>query len=53
MFDYYFNDDHKLFRRSLRDFLDKEVMPFIDEWEAQQQIPKEIWKKWAIWAIWA
>lgn len=45
MFDYYFNEDHKLFRRSLRDFLDKEVMPFIDEWEAQQQIPKEIWKK--------
>jgi alkylation response protein AidB-like acyl-CoA dehydrogenase len=45
MFDYYFNEDHKLFRRSLRDFLDKEVMPNIDKWEEDQQIPKSIWKK--------
>lgn len=45
MFDYYFNEDHKLFRRSLRDFLDKEVMPYIDQWEEEQQIPKSIWKK--------
>ena len=45
MFDYYFNQDHKLFRKSLRDFLDKEVMPNIDQWEAEQQIPKSIWKK--------
>lgn len=45
MFNYYFNEDHKLFRSSLRDFLDKEVMPNIDQWEAEQLIPKTIWKK--------
>lgn len=45
MFDYYFSDDHKLFRKSLRDFLDKEVIPNIDEWEEKQEMPKSIWKK--------
>jgi acyl-CoA dehydrogenase len=45
MFDYYFNEDHKMFRRSLRDFLDREVMPNIDKWEADQFMPKSIWKK--------
>jgi len=43
--DYYFKEEHQLFRKSLRDFLDKEVMPHIDEWEENRRIPKEFWKK--------
>ncbi|MEL6594187.1 MAG: acyl-CoA dehydrogenase family protein, partial [Bacteroidota bacterium] len=43
--DYYFNEDHKLFRQGLRQFLDKEVMPNIDAWEEARHTPKEIWKK--------
>ncbi len=42
---YYFNEDHQLFRKSLRDFLDKEVMPNIDQWEEDRRIPKDFWKK--------
>jgi acyl-CoA dehydrogenase len=41
----YFTEEHQLFRQGLKDFLQKEVVPFIDEWEEQQQIPKELWKK--------
>ena len=42
---YYFTEDHETFRQGLRQFLDKEVKPFIDEWEEKGQIPKEVWKK--------
>ncbi len=42
---YYFKEEHELFRQTLRDFLNKEVAPHIDEWEESQQIPKWIWKK--------
>lgn len=42
---YFFNDEHRLFRQSLRDFLDKEVVPFVDQWEEDREIPRSIWKK--------
>ncbi|MFT4567490.1 MAG: hypothetical protein ACI9FN_002457, partial [Saprospiraceae bacterium] len=29
----FFNEEHDLFRQSLRDFMDKEVKPYIDKWE--------------------
>ena len=45
MKDYYFNEDHQMFRQGLKAFLDKEVKPFIDEWEEKEAIPKELWKK--------
>ena len=42
---YYLTEEHNLFRKSLRDFLDKEVVPFVDQWEIDQQVPKEIFLK--------
>lgn len=42
---YYFTEEHNLFREGLRQFLDKEVMPNIDQWEEEQRIPKDLWKK--------
>ena len=42
---YIFNEEHSLFRQGLRDFLSKEVIPNIDQWEEDRQIPKELWKK--------
>ena len=45
MKNYYFNQDHEMFRQGLRDFLQREVTPFIDKWEEDQRIPKELWKK--------
>ncbi len=40
-----FTEDHKIFRQGLRAFLDKEVMPNIDQWEEQQRMPKDLWPK--------
>ncbi len=42
---YHFTEEHELFRQSLRTFLDKEVIPNIDQWEEERQIPRDIWKK--------
>ena len=41
----YFNEEHSLFRESLRDFLSREVSPNISLWEKEGRIPKSIWKK--------
>ncbi len=41
----YFTEEHELFRESLRDFLQKEVVPHIEKWEETGQIERFIWKK--------
>ena len=41
----YLKEEHELFRKSLRDFLKKEVIPHIDEWEEAGELPQNIWKK--------
>ena len=41
----YFTEEHHLFRSSLRDFLDKEVRPNIDQWEKDGELPRSIYKK--------
>jgi len=41
----YFTEEHQLFRESLADFLQKEVVPNIDKWEKTGTIDRFIWKK--------
>jgi len=41
----YFTEEHNQFRQSLRDFLNKEVVPNVDEWEKIGNPPRDIWKK--------
>ncbi|MFC0605944.1 acyl-CoA dehydrogenase family protein [Winogradskyella pulchriflava] len=41
----YFTEEHQLFRESLRDFLQKEVVPHIEKWEETGHIERFIWKK--------
>ena len=45
MKDYYFNEEHILFRKSLQDFVAKEVTPFVDQWEEEGRVPKNVFKK--------
>src|SRR5690606_37008795 len=37
--------EHQIFRESLRHFIQKEIIPHIDQWEKEGQIDKNIWKK--------
>ena len=41
----YFTEEHQLFRQSLREFLQKEVVPHIDKWEETGKIERFIWEK--------
>lgn len=41
----YFNADHNLFRQSVRQFIDTEVTPHINEWETKEQIPRSVWQQ--------
>ena len=37
--------EHHIFRDSLRKFLDKEIVPHIEEWEEAGMVPRSAWKK--------
>ena len=41
----YFTEEHDLFRESLKDFLQKEVVPHVNKWEEDGKIERFIWKK--------
>lgn len=41
----YLRDEHRMFRKALRRFLEKEAVPFYDQWEKERLIPRSFWKK--------
>jgi acyl-CoA dehydrogenase len=41
----YLNEEHEIFRKSLRKFLDKEAYPFYEQWEEERMIPRSFWRK--------
>ncbi|MFO7672568.1 MAG: acyl-CoA dehydrogenase family protein, partial [Lutibacter sp.] len=41
----YFTEEHQAFRKSFQDFLQKEVVPNVDQWEKTGTIERFIWKK--------
>ncbi|WP_299714392.1 acyl-CoA dehydrogenase family protein [uncultured Tenacibaculum sp.] len=41
----YFTEEHESFRKSFRDFLQKEVVPHIEKWEETGTIDRFIWEK--------
>jgi alkylation response protein AidB-like acyl-CoA dehydrogenase len=38
----YFTEEHEQLRKTIRKFVDKEVKPFVDEWEAAGEFPREM-----------
>ncbi|MDX1708852.1 MAG: acyl-CoA dehydrogenase family protein [Desulfobacterales bacterium] len=42
----YFNKDHEMVRKAVREFVEKEINPYMDEWEARGEAPlHELFKK--------
>ena len=39
------DDSHQLWRDSVRAFIDKEIMPHVDEWEEAGRIPRDLYPK--------
>lgn len=40
-----FEEEHELFRQSVRDFIAKEITPYNAEWEKQKMVSRESWLK--------
>lgn len=40
-----YTEEHRIFRESVRKFLEKEVSPYVEEWEEARIVPRSIWKK--------
>ncbi len=40
-----FTEEHKMFRDSFWHFAEKEIVPYIDHWEKEGNIPRELWEK--------
>jgi len=40
-----FTDAHNDFRRRLRAFCDTEILPYVDQWEADHDVPREMWRR--------
>lgn len=38
-------DEHRKFRKQLRTFLEKEVTPYVEEWEKTGVVPKAVWRR--------
>lgn len=38
-------EEHNIFRQSVRTFLEKEVKPYLDAWRKNRQIPRQIWRR--------
>ena len=41
----YFSKAHDMVRRSVRDFVKKEILPDIDDWEEAGEFPRELYRK--------
>ncbi len=41
----FYTEDHEAFRQQLRRFVEKEIAPNIDKWEAAEELPRELHRK--------
>ena len=43
------NDDEKLVRQMVREFVEKEIMPHIEEWNREGKFPLHLVRSWRSW----
>jgi citronellyl-CoA dehydrogenase len=41
----FFREEHELFRKSVSQYLEKEVAPHVEEWEANELFPREVFRR--------
>lgn len=40
-----FKEEHEIFRRSVKAFIEREIAPFHDQWEKDGAVSREVWRK--------
>ncbi|MEW6262511.1 MAG: acyl-CoA dehydrogenase family protein [Thermodesulfobacteriota bacterium] len=41
-----FDEDHRMFRRTVRKWVEAELAPYAEEWEAAGEFPDELFRVW-------
>ena len=41
----YFGETHNLVRQTVKKFVEKEIKPFVNDWEEQGSFPRELYQK--------
>ena len=41
----YFTEEHEMFRKSVRDFVQRELAPHAEEWEKAEEFPREVFRR--------
>lgn len=41
----YYSDEHEQFRKTVREFVSREISPFINEWEENESFPRELYQR--------
>jgi acyl-CoA dehydrogenase len=44
---HYFSADHEQFRAALRDFVDREITPFVNDWDEAETFPRDLYRRMA------
>ncbi len=40
-----YTEEHEIFRRTLKKYIEKEIVPHLEEWEEKEEVPRSFWKK--------
>ncbi|MGA2463074.1 MAG: acyl-CoA dehydrogenase family protein [Thermodesulfobacteriota bacterium] len=40
-----YREEHNIFRSTFRKYVQKEVVPYLDEWEEREEIPRSAWRR--------
>ncbi|MEW6138347.1 MAG: acyl-CoA dehydrogenase family protein [Thermodesulfobacteriota bacterium] len=40
-----YTEEHAIFRQSIRKFFEREVIPYVDQWEEDGIVPRAVWKR--------
>ena len=41
----YYSEEHEAFRNTVRRFVEREIMPHVDQWDEAEEFPRELYRK--------
>ena len=41
----FYSEEHEAFRSTVRRFVEREIMPHVDQWDEAEEFPRELYKK--------
>ena len=41
----FYTAEHEAFRQTVRRFVDREIMPHVDQWDEAEEFPRELYRK--------